>query len=280
MAKKRVGIRNGALVSVSSGLLDTYNAKAAYSFRKLKSNYNGPSVRIRRDNDNQEIDIGFINGELDINSINIFCSGTNGFLTIWYDQSGNGYNAIQTTLTSQPKIYDSVTGISTINGKYSIKFNGNALTGTQYLTQSIPNFTTTGSFFSVSKVTNLTQNVIFGNYNDTSYGTCLGIVNGNVRIQNSTNGNVNYPNKFTTNFALETFIRDISNNWVWYEQSVSKGTKSLGGSMNLRAIGARHGASVRIWSDAHVCELLYFETDETSNRVDIESDINNYYTIY
>lgn len=276
MAQTRVGVRPRTSPT-STLLLDTYpGAVAAYSLRKLSSDYNGAVIKVRRMIDNQELDINFNGDELDIASLTSFCLNTDGYIVKWYDQSGNNYHAEQTILNTQPKIYDSVNGIITINGKNSIKFNGL----NQYLTQTIPNFVGTTSLFGVSKITKLDQNTYWGNYGDSSYGACLGIVNGSVRIQTTTNTNVNYPKKFTTNFALETFIRDVSNTWTWYEQSISQGSKSLGGQMNLRSIGARIGGSTILYSDAHLCELIYYISDETNNKTSIETNINDYYSIY
>jgi type II secretory pathway pseudopilin PulG len=48
-----------------------------------------------------------------------------GYVTIWYDQSGNSNNAIQTTATAQPKIIDGVNGIVLQNNKPSLQFDGN-----------------------------------------------------------------------------------------------------------------------------------------------------------
>ena len=36
---------------------------------------------------------------------------TNGFVAVWYDQSGDANNATQTTTSNQPKIYDASTGV-------------------------------------------------------------------------------------------------------------------------------------------------------------------------
>jgi hypothetical protein len=47
----------------------------------------------------------------------------NGFVTTWYDQSGNGRNATQTTAGQQPRIVNA--GVLDIaNGKPAVRFNG------------------------------------------------------------------------------------------------------------------------------------------------------------
>jgi hypothetical protein len=119
------GQRFGSGVAPYVGLLDTYpNAAAAYSVRLLKSDYTGNAIRVRRSSDNAEQNIGFTAlGDLDTTALSSFCSGTNGFVTTWYDQSGNGRNATQTTAANQPQIVSSGSVITT-NGKPSAQFDG------------------------------------------------------------------------------------------------------------------------------------------------------------
>jgi hypothetical protein len=102
-------------------LLDIYTgAQAAYSLRQLKASATF-AISVRRSSDNNESAIGFINGELDTAKLLNFVGGGNGFISTWYDQSGNGIDAEQFTLTAQPQIV--VSGaLSTVNGKPNIKF--------------------------------------------------------------------------------------------------------------------------------------------------------------
>jgi hypothetical protein len=105
-------------------LLDDYSgAAAAYSLRQLRSAYTGSAIRVRRSSDNTEQNIGFVNNVLDTASLTSFCSGTNGFVTTWYDQSGNGRNATQTTAANQPQIVNSG-AIILENAKPCLKFDG------------------------------------------------------------------------------------------------------------------------------------------------------------
>src|SRR6056300_1672906 len=106
-------------------LLDTYTgASAAYSLRLLSTSYTGDAIEVRRASDNATQDIGFVNNELDVTSLESFCSGTNGFVTTWYDQSGNGNDASQETAANQPQIVSSGSVI-TENGKPIINFDTN-----------------------------------------------------------------------------------------------------------------------------------------------------------
>jgi hypothetical protein len=94
----------------------------AYALRKVNASYNGALIRIRRARDNREIDI-FANqfGDLDIKTLQDFVPSGSAFVTTWYDQSGNGRNAVQTSATLQPQI---VRGgdLQTLNGKPTINF--------------------------------------------------------------------------------------------------------------------------------------------------------------
>ncbi len=80
----------------------------AYSTRRLRSGYTGASIRVRRDSDNSEMDIGFDSlGNLNTSELSSFASTNSCFVTIWYDQSGNGRNAVRSVTTTQPRIVNS-----------------------------------------------------------------------------------------------------------------------------------------------------------------------------
>jgi hypothetical protein len=106
-------------------LLDRFaeGMAAAYSLSQLLTTYTGDAIRVRRSSDNAEADIGFDGTDLDTSSLTSFCSGTDGFVTTWYDQSGNGNNATQATAASQPKIVSSGSVI-TVNGYRVIQYDG------------------------------------------------------------------------------------------------------------------------------------------------------------
>ena len=74
-----------------SGILDRFGgASVAYSLDKLNKKYTGSAVRVRRSIDNAETDIGFVGNSLDTASLESFASGTDAFVTTWYDQSKGG----------------------------------------------------------------------------------------------------------------------------------------------------------------------------------------------
>ena len=104
-------------------LLDTYTgAAAAYSVRKLDKDYTGYCMKVRRASDDAEADIGFdINGDLDTSAIATHCGASAGYVSVWYDMSGNSNNATQSTVGRQPQIYNG-TAVITENGKPAIDF--------------------------------------------------------------------------------------------------------------------------------------------------------------
>lgn len=92
----------------------------AYSLRLLNKDYTGNAIRVRRSSDNAETNIGFVNGKLDTATLLTFCGAGSGFVTTWYDQSGNGRNATQTTANNQPRIVN-IGVLETLNGKVTVK---------------------------------------------------------------------------------------------------------------------------------------------------------------
>ena len=101
-------------------LLDLYpNASGAYSLRYLSSAYSGAVVRVRRQGDNLEQD--FTPTEITDGTLTTFTGANNGYVSIWYDQSGNLNDATNAITTEQAIIVSS--GILVINnGKTAVEF--------------------------------------------------------------------------------------------------------------------------------------------------------------
>lgn len=103
-------------------LLDSISTPAvsAYSLRRLSAAYSGPVVRVRRSSDNTEQDFNLSGNLLDTSSLLSFVGANNGFVTIWYDQTGNNRHVSESVASNQPFI---VTGgvIEAINGVPAIR---------------------------------------------------------------------------------------------------------------------------------------------------------------
>lgn len=102
----------------------TATSLVAFSVRLLSSAYTGKCIKVRRSSDGTALDIGFTAaGDLDTATLKTFVGSGTGYVTTWYDQSGNGYNATQGTASEQPTIM--VGGvINRDNGQPSVYTNG------------------------------------------------------------------------------------------------------------------------------------------------------------
>jgi hypothetical protein len=99
---------NSATPTLTASALDGLSAAVAYSTRRLQSAYTGPLLRVRRSSDNATQDIGAtVGGNLDATALASFCGSASCFVSTWYDQSGNGRNAAQSTPGSQPRLVTS-----------------------------------------------------------------------------------------------------------------------------------------------------------------------------
>jgi hypothetical protein len=106
----------------------TQTVQAAYSLRKLKSSYTGNAIQVRRSSDNTTQNIGFTaSGLLDTTALINFTTNdgenptSNGFVSIWYDQSDSSRNVTNTTLSQQPTIVTAGV-IERYNGLPTVKF--------------------------------------------------------------------------------------------------------------------------------------------------------------
>jgi hypothetical protein len=93
-------------------ILDEKLTKISFSFsmRVLESNYTGPIIRLRRSTDNAERIFGRAENDIvDIAAINAWRGTSSVFVHTWYDQSGLGRDAIQTTTYFQPQFYPDAT---------------------------------------------------------------------------------------------------------------------------------------------------------------------------
>ena len=274
----------------SSFLLDTYTgAAAAYSLRQLKTGVTNV-VRVRRDSDNTEQDFTPI--QITDGTLTTFTGSSNGVVAKWYDQSGNGNDAEQTTSNQQPQIVNNGVLI-TDGGNPSVKFAGSfaALELDQVITG-----TSDRSIFIANKP----------NSNNTSVGinSLLSLNDGNttdgegyricrepndLRLRVNGSSGFSYPSgQSATDYNVLTNIwtsggaqdAEFWSNGVAVPFSAST-------SVNLNT-GVGDGKHYIGWYDAsnigaanhNVQELIIYASDESSDRSGIETNINNHYSIY
>jgi hypothetical protein len=281
-----------------SGLLDIYTgAAAAYSLRKLSSTYAGPLIRVRRSSDNTEQDIGFDGNELDTISLLLFVGASNGLVTTWYDQSGNNINTTQTTAINQPQIINGG-NIVTKNGKPAIDFS----TQTAPVTLDAIITSTNQEWAAFGVITPYTipsQTYRFGrwisvgtpgtqDYNNT--GSFLGFVT-------DQSGYGATPPVATVGYSANFTASTISFNTQYIVNVLKSGNTVRSGVNNilnsgftqagtLNATRLRIGANISWLPEANsnfygtIQEVIYYQTNQTTNINGINTTINNYYNAY
>ena len=253
--------------------MDEYGgASAGYSLRLLRSDYNGNCVTVRRASDNATQNIGFVDDELDVASLETFCSGTDGFVTTWFDQSGNGNNAVQTTASAQPKIVSSGSVILE-NGKPTIEFDGVDDTIQHDFS---PDSAQPFSLFYVRRYRDLASTYV-GLGVDSSQAT------GYAEIKTTTILRTYY-GSYVGSFTANT------NQGLWYtlangvnsEISLDGATAITGnaGTSGIELLSICSAGGQGFFSPLNVQEVIVYTTDQSANRTGIQDNINEYFNIY
>ncbi len=253
---------------VQQFLLDAYpSGIPCFSLRKLKNTYTGSAIRVRRSTDNAEQNIGFnINGDLDTVALTTFCSGTNGFVTTWYDQSTSN-NLIQTTAINQPQIV-SAGNLITRNSRAYIESSST-------------------QFFNLSSFITLSNRSIFLTYEKNTSG------NQAILLRNSTNVawldfglqqyisntdfiNISSINQINTLYLINMNV-SFSSYGNFYRNGTLLGTKNSPMSLNgvLEFFPANQFRTTAVF----MSEIILYNVDQSSNRTGIETNIKTYFGI-
>jgi len=273
------------------GLLDTYpNAAVAYSLRKLSSTYSGNCIRVRRSSDNTEQDFGFVNNVLDTASLLTFVGAGSGYITTWYDQSGNGNgrNITQSTATSQPMII--VAGaLVTRGGKPAVSFFDPIANLNNSLINSAIGFPVNNvSHFAVSSKRINGANLraiystgilgpfdgfgLFYNTDETLYYQA--------RSGAAVNGGGAYANVNNTNNLIFGVLQPVTDNH-WFNGAnnvATANTRPNANSTSPLTIG--NIAPINWPHNGTISEVVFWSANQTTNRTGIESNVNSFYTIY
>jgi hypothetical protein len=273
----------GDYFTQNTPLLDTYTgAAAAYSLRKLRTAYTGDAVEVY--NGSSYADIGFnVFGELDTVALASHCGSSDGFVSKWYDQSGNTNTAAQTVTGSMPKIYDGTTGVVTENGKPAVEFDGSDDSiNTSTLTALTNPFTaSTVATVDASAVNDDQDRVILSSANSAWQATILmqnnytpdefqapaGLL---VKTNVAVNNNQNLHTVVFNNSSSEYFLQG---------QSISTG--NFGGrTLAGYSLGANAGTGNFFKGTAQEFIIYDSDQDTAGNRAGIETNINTFYNIF
>jgi hypothetical protein len=268
--------RQRRLNSVGESVLQIApNAKAAYSLRSLTGG-DPKVVRVRRDtggaagdNDEQDFTVsGISSGAL----VDFVGSGNDGFVDTWYDQSGNGRNAVQATAGSQPKIVNSGS-LVVLSGVPALSFDGSsdsfAATGFA--------FSPSGDFLAVtvSKISN-------GNLIDTRDGGSDGFFiqqgSSDFRYRYNGDGSINV----SGNDQHIVATAELNGTTLTaYKNSSSAGTDTVTAGLSTTqalSIGKVAFSSANT-VEGSVQEVILYDTDKSANRAALETNIISHYGI-
>ena len=274
-------------------LLDAYGgASGAYSLRKLSASTTNV-IRVRRSSDNTEQDftpLGITDGTL-----TTFTGSGHGFVSIWYDQSGNGFNASQTTASNQPELVSSGSLILQ-NGKPAVYTSGSKNLNTGLVSIgtsgdisldffSVQNNTSSGNSYHLTGFSDHTSTTdrrrVFCFAKDSSSTKSVGLFGGNIVYSSSDSGQL----LFNTNYqgGGGAFDSRINGNSLSVNSFGNSGLNIQASSGFMLLCGnsvTPYLASTDYRIKGYVQEAIFYLNDQTTNRTGIETNINTEYTIY
>jgi hypothetical protein len=268
-----------------TGILDGYTSDlaGAYALSWLNPSYTGSAIRVRRASDNTEQDIGFDDQDLDTTALTTFCTGTNCFIKTWYDQSGNARNATQTTTANQPKIYDSSTGVLTLNSKAAAYGDG-----TNDFLQASAYSVSNGSWLAVGVASCETTNanrVFFGadtsprvaqllRFASTANVETIGFNTSGLPV---TDAGASYA--ANTQYLLTSQL--ASNQLAIYLNGTSAASTShTNQRTSSAAVGIFSSGGNADHHRGYVQAALVYAVDKSADRAAIETALNDYFNVY
>ena len=266
-------------------LLDNYpGAAAAYSLRELSTAWAGQDViRVRESGSDTEQD--FNAAEITDGTLATFCGANDGFVVTWYDQSGNGNDAVQVTEANQPKIVDNGSLI-TKNGKVSVEFDGfNDFLNVNAVFTLDVNL----SAFTVSSTnSNTNNNFIYDNSNILNYGggySCRYNSTGSILLwsQDATKSvNAGIVLNGTQYLISQISTTSGGENNTLYQDGNQAGNNFGTPRVRIAKSNTYIGASELLGGNLNgqIQELIAYPSNQSANRTGIELNINTYYNIY
>jgi hypothetical protein len=194
----------------------------------------------------------------------------NGHVTKWYDQSGNNNHAEQTTEASQPKVVDAGTLVD------GLKFDGADdymdITGLTTLSNPFTYFMAstldgrTGFYPTLDGIDEFDQRVVIGNE-----GAPL---NDGMHAGSGINAA-----SVVTDLAIRSYFfrGDATSEYVRNGVSVATGDAGSRAPSSGIRIGADHDLSGSNYSNISMKELIIYDSDQSDNRIPIESNMADYY---
>ncbi|WP_344824217.1 hypothetical protein [Rurimicrobium arvi] len=258
----------------------------AYSVRKLRKGYTGYAIRVRRSGGGSgagspEGDVAFDgNGVVSAGSVITITKAGGGysvgntttfstfygastsynvFVTIWYDQSGNGNNAAQTTGSAQPQIVSSGVLLQE-NGMATLEFSG--AHASENLTLGTGINLTSGTLFGVCKVVSASSTV--GIADNGTYSYNLNTYNNTGYLGVTQYGSADAPGTlaYTTSLNTYSWSKSSANTYVELNSRTASSTASLNIPV---AVGQVYGNAIS-GSTLRISEFLVMAYTSTAMR--------------
>jgi len=224
-----------------------------------------------------------------------------GFVETWYDQSGNGNDAVQATAGSQPKIVDAGVLVTDNNGKIAL----NGKSARLDMPSNAPMLSSDGTYSLFAAVDLPDQTLGNDTFNDFikfessgsggasenrkplwSIARSTGKLNCSTPSFSGAGGSTNATFTETKAAQLLTNICNpalsTGNNLLYNSGSLidSSDTATEVNTQTLTGFSARLFDLQETTVETFLSEVIYYPSDQSANREGIEDNINNQYDIY
>ncbi|WP_379740529.1 hypothetical protein [Flavobacterium ponti] len=251
----------------------TQNPQVAYSTRKLATNA-ALALQVRRSSDNTILNIGFdAFGNLDEVALTNFVGTSNGFVSIWYDQSGNNRHATVTTANQAMLVSNGI--VIKQNNRPALQGSSGSVFYNISLVPSTVNYTAMAVFRKTA------NNVDFYGFSNTSNQQLLriGADNRAYTYFGSSQG-VGQTISMNENLTIVNFTRQLgsgNSNVAIYRSAVPRGViTTTTDSITLNRLGAPWGSYWGGWYS----EAIWYNTNLSDiDRLAIENNQLKYYDI-
>ncbi len=215
-----------------------------------------------------------------LSDVSITAIQSSGHVTTWYDQSGNDNHATQGTAASQPKIVDG--GVLVSDG---VDFDG---ASTQLSTASP--ILTSDTFYCASVLKHSTgtsasgNEIIFGQYDASSSGRWFVFVNTSFQLRFGSNatdpiaGNFIDPLSASATLISATATNNLATLYSNGNSTTSDAYSGFSPALIPFTIGKPNSNNNSV--NGTISEIIIYNSDQSSNREAIETNINNHYDIY
>lgn len=292
-------------------ILDVYSTGVhhAYSLRKLRSNYAGFCLRVRRTTTTPTVttttvDLSFdSNNTISLNSAITYVSGTattatnlgqfcasivngysnldgvntnqNIFVVTWFDQSGNGKNPTNATAGQQPRLVNAG-NLETSGGKVAVRFT-RASSNNLTIADTTANINNMSSYWVGAFVTTVINQVGYSLASvNRFYFPYMAGANTFAAYNTSTTA-IQLDANSTNRKLYELIAPSPSNSSV--VQAWSNGTaKTTFAIVNASTANIQIGTVTTNYFDGHIQEIIGWQSN--TNRLEKETNINSYWTIY